>query len=127
MTGAPRTARVLLAAVGVALVSYDLLLRPWMRDWGSTGEERDNRLPGDEVVTDVMSHYTKGLTINAPAEAVWPWLIQIGDRAGFYSYDWIERFVFPAPSTLVFRSSGAFAGPWGAGHAGDTWVVDLGG
>jgi hypothetical protein len=26
---------------------------------------------------------------------VWPWLVQIGDRrAGFYSYDWVERYVF---------------------------------
>ena len=27
---------------------------------------------------------------------MWPWLVQIGDRrGGFYSYDWVERFVFP--------------------------------
>lgn len=52
-------------------------------------------LPGDEVVTDVMTHCTKALTIDAPPEAVWPWLIQIGDRrAGFYSHDWVERFLF---------------------------------
>lgn len=38
----------------------------------------------------------EGLTIDAPPEAVWPWLVQIGDRrAGFYSYDWVERFLFP--------------------------------
>ena len=84
-----------LAGPLLALLGYDLVLRPWMRDWGSTHEEREMRLPGDEVVTDVMAHYTKGLTINAPPEAVWPWLVQIGDRrAGFYSYDWIERFLF---------------------------------
>ena len=32
------------------------------------------------------------ITIDAPPEQVWRWLIQTGqDRAGFYSYDWIER------------------------------------
>jgi hypothetical protein len=78
-----------------ALVGYDLVLRPWMRQWGSTPEEQAIRLPGDEVPSDVMTHYTKGITIDAPPEAVWPWLVQIGDRrAGFYSHDWVERFVF---------------------------------
>lgn len=90
-----RTSKPLRAGAGAALLAYDLVLRPWMRDWGSTREERRMQLPGDEDVTDVMSHYTKGLTIDAPPEAVWPWLVQIGDRrGGFYSYDWIERFLF---------------------------------
>jgi hypothetical protein len=35
---------------------------------------------------------TRGITIHAPAEEVWPWLIQIGqDRGGFYSYTWLEN------------------------------------
>lgn len=90
------------AVAATALVSYDLLLRPWMRGWGSTKEERRMRLPGDEVVGDVMTHYTKALTIDAPPEAVWPWLVQIGDRrAGFYSYDWVERFVL-VPGTVHY-------------------------
>jgi hypothetical protein len=43
-----------------------------------------------------MSHYTRALTIGAPSSAVWPWLVEVGDRrAGFYSYDWIERHLFP--------------------------------
>ena len=32
------------------------------------------------------------ITIAAPADSVWPWVAQIGqDRAGFYSYDVLER------------------------------------
>lgn len=80
----------------VALIGYDTVVRPWMRCWGATEAERVKRLPGDEIVEDVMTHYTRAVTIGAPPTAVWPWLVQIGDRrAGFYSYDWIERFVFP--------------------------------
>jgi hypothetical protein len=35
------------------------------------------------------------VTIEAPAEAVWPWLVQMGQhRAGFYSYSWFENLFF---------------------------------
>jgi hypothetical protein len=35
---------------------------------------------------------TRAVTIEAPVEEVWPWLAQIGqDRAGFYSYSWLEN------------------------------------
>ena len=32
--------------------------------------------------------------IDAPASAVWPWLVQMGqDRGGLYSYQTLENFV----------------------------------
>lgn len=81
---------------GLGLLGYDALVRPRMLDWGSTSDERSRPLPGDDIVEPVMTHRTRAVTIDAPPEAVWPWLVQIGDRrAGFYSYDWVERFVFP--------------------------------
>jgi hypothetical protein len=40
------------------------------------------------------SHWTHGVEIDAPADAVWPWVAQIGaDRGGFYSYQWLENVV----------------------------------
>lgn len=43
-------------------------------------------LPGDEIVPSAMLEATHAITINAYAEQIWPWLIQIGQgRAGFYS------------------------------------------
>jgi len=37
---------------------------------------------------------TQAITINAPPEKVWPWLMQIGqDRSGFYSYTFLENLV----------------------------------
>jgi len=81
---------------GLGLAGYDALIRPRMLDWGSTRDERSRSLPGDDIIEPVMTHRTRAVTIDAPPEAVWPWLVQIGDRrAGFYSYDWVERFVFP--------------------------------
>ena len=88
--------RALRFTVPVAVIGYDLLVRPWMLDWGATKAECAMPLPGDEIVQDVMSHHTRAMTIDAPPSAVWPWLVQIGDhRAGFYSYDWVERYLFP--------------------------------
>lgn len=80
----------------LALIGYDTLIRPALLDWGATDAERRMALPGDEIVQEVMSHHTRAVTIGAPPAVVWPWLVQIGDRrAGFYSYDWVERYVFP--------------------------------
>lgn len=80
----------------VALAGYDTLVRPWMLRWGASSGEQQMQLPGDEIASGMPAHYTRAVTIEAPPEAVWPWLAQIGDhRAGFYSYDWAERFVFP--------------------------------
>ncbi|WP_324644080.1 hypothetical protein [Pseudarthrobacter sp. LT1] len=32
------------------------------------------------------------VTVHAPREEVWPWLLQMGvDRAGLYSYTWVEN------------------------------------
>jgi hypothetical protein len=85
-----------LAVSAAGLIFYDALVRPALLDWGASDAERQMRLPGDDIVQDVMSHHTRALTIDAPPAAVWPWLVQIGDhRAGFYSYDWVERYLFP--------------------------------
>ena len=85
---------VRLGALGLAV--YETLVRPRMLDWGASGEERKMCLPGDQVVEAVMTHHTRAITIYAPPEAIWPWLVQMGDhRAGFYSYDWTECYLFP--------------------------------
>jgi hypothetical protein len=80
----------------LALAGYDVLVRPRVLGWGASPGEQHLQLPGDEIAAGVPAHYTRAVTIQAPPEAVWPWLAQIGDyRAGFYSYDWVERFLFP--------------------------------
>src|SRR2546428_7636586 len=81
-----RIGRVSRLAV-LVLVSYDALLPPWMLDWGATGEERRRPLPGDDIVEEVMTHHTRAVTIDAPPEAVWPWLVQLGDRRGGFLID----------------------------------------
>ena len=54
--------------------------------FGATEDEARMSMPGDEVVHSPLLATTHAITINAPAEKIWPWLIQIGhQRAGFYS------------------------------------------
>jgi hypothetical protein len=81
-----------LALLTLAYVGVALLARPWHSRWGSTRAELRAELPGDDLVPN--AHYTiqHAVTIHAPPQEVWPWLVQLGqDRGGFYSYDWLER------------------------------------
>lgn len=62
--------------------------------WGSRPEERVKSLPGDYLVDECQTQADRAITIDAPADAVWPWLVQIGqDRAGFYSYEALENAI----------------------------------
>ena len=80
------------ALLGVAAVAaYAARARPWHRRWGSTPDERVRPLPGDEL-GEGCERTTRAITIDAPAEEVWPWVAQLGqDRGGFYSYEWLEN------------------------------------
>lgn len=76
-----------------AVVTWPLSRR-WLADWGTSPTERATRLPGDGLVAPGHRTLTRAVTINAPAERVWPWLVQFGlGRAGFYSYELLERLV----------------------------------
>lgn len=82
------------ALLGVLLVLYGLLVRPRMLDWGSSPEEQRAPLPGDDLTPGADTITTRAVTIRAPATAVWPWVVQMGqDRAGFYTHNWVERLL----------------------------------
>ena len=80
------------AVAAAAAVAYRTLLRPWHECWGATKQETCARLPGDDLVVEPATQATRAITVHAPVEEVWPWIVQLGaDRAGFYSYDWLEN------------------------------------
>ena len=93
-TGAGRLVRAM-RVIAVLLTLYTgsvIALRPWYSSWGTTRSERQMVMIGDPPLG--QSHYRidHAITIDSPVESVWPWMAQIGqDRAGFYSYDWLER------------------------------------
>jgi hypothetical protein len=52
-------------------------------------------MPLDDVVQRPTYVTNRAITIRARPHDVWPWLAQMGEspRAGFYSYEWIERLM----------------------------------
>jgi hypothetical protein len=51
-----------------------------------------------------VSHFTatRAVTIDAPPQAVWPWIMQVGYlRAGFYSYDLLDNLGKPSATTVI--------------------------
>ena len=51
-------------------------------------------LPGDELMAYADLTATRAVTVRASADAVWPWIVQLGQgRGGFYSYDFLENLV----------------------------------
>jgi hypothetical protein len=78
---------------GVAgLAVYRFVLRHRQLTWGATGKEVAQGMPGDDVLTSANLSATRGITVQSGADAVWPWIAQIGQgRAGFYSYDALEN------------------------------------
>jgi len=78
------------------------LLAPWYRKWGATEEEAQRSLPGDELAPHPRSVITCALTIRAPVEQVWPWLVQLGcRRAGWYSYDLLDNGGVPSADHVL--------------------------
>ncbi|HZD59242.1 MAG TPA: CPBP family glutamic-type intramembrane protease, partial [Anaerolineae bacterium] len=89
-----RSTRRLLLLAAVVSSAYAFVVRPWHLRWGATNKEITKPLPGDEILPSPKLQATHAITINAPSDKVWPWLVQIGHgRGGFYSYDWIENLV----------------------------------
>lgn len=65
--------------------------RWWFLRWGAEASDVDAALPGDELIGNPTIVTTRAITINASPEAIWPWLVQMGqDRGGLYSYDRLE-------------------------------------
>ncbi|NYJ08759.1 hypothetical protein [Petropleomorpha daqingensis] len=96
-------------AVGAAQVLAALLTAPLLRRrynrWGALPHEVGAALPGDELVPAPRLGYTRAITVDAPVEAVWPWLVQIGQgRGGLYSFDALENlFGFDLHSADTIR------------------------
>jgi hypothetical protein len=88
--------RDVLSGIGGAAIMAAAFFTGFSRNrrnhWGVDAEVAARRHPGDELVPEPRWSWTHGIEIAAPAEAVWPWVAQMGaDRAGFYSYQWLEN------------------------------------
>ncbi len=81
---------------GALSIGFNLLFqvftRPGYSRWGATDDEVKRRLPGDEFTPVPRIQTTRAITIQAPPERVWPWIVQLGfGRGGLYSYELLEN------------------------------------
>ncbi len=81
-------------AGAAAFGAYYVFLRPRHMNWGASREEAEGYLPGDDLVPQARHRATHAITIEASPEAIWPWLVQLGqDKAGFYSFTALENLL----------------------------------
>lgn len=91
----PRLIPRLLSLGALGYAGYELLLRKRMERWGALENEVHRVLPGDERVEHPKINVTHAITIDAPPEKVYPWLVQMGQgRGGLYTYTWLENALF---------------------------------
>jgi hypothetical protein len=91
-------------ALGIAVVAAGVFagwIRPRLLRWGATEEEVAGPYPGADIVPDGERAATMAVTIDAAAEQVWPWLVQMGwDRGGWYSWDRIDNAGRPSATEV---------------------------
>jgi hypothetical protein len=82
----------------VTIIGAGLVLGPAARRLGrrsgATDAEVRGPLPGDEVVPQPLWESTRAITVDAPPDWVWPWIVQMGypaHRAGWYTPYWLDR------------------------------------
>ena len=67
--------------------------------WGVSESETLCPYPCDEFVAAPVLQAWRGVQVQAPAEAVWPWVAQV--RLAPYSYDWIDNRGRRSPRELA--------------------------
>lgn len=92
--------------------------------WGSTPEETARALPGDEMVANPDLIWNHAITVRAPAEAVYPWLAQIGDsRAAFYSITFIENAFCAASGECRYTNANQVRPEWQTPEKGRQGII----
>jgi hypothetical protein len=102
------------------------------RTSGSTADERRAPLPGDDLI-DPFGTTEHAVTVAAPPEQVWPWIVQMGyHRGGWYTPRWVDRWVWhidnPSAEALLPELQGLTVGDVVPdGEPGTAWydVVEL--
>jgi hypothetical protein len=80
----------------VAFAAFLFVARPVLLRLGTTHAEASDTLPGDEYVAADSFRFTQAIDIDAPPDALWRWLVQVGyKRGGWYNVDPINRLAGP--------------------------------
>jgi hypothetical protein len=47
-----------------------------------------------QVIVNPTHSATQAVTVDAPPNDIWPWLLQMGyEHCGLYSYDWLDSLL----------------------------------
>ena len=89
------------------------LYRHWHLRWNATADEVAATMPGDDVIDRPQYRATRAITIDAPPDAVWPWLVQVGClKAGFYADDLLDNLGRPSARRIVPELQEISVGQW---------------
>lgn len=81
---------------------YLVLFRPRQLRWGTTDDEVKRTMPGDNIVGKPSFNATRVVTINATAENIYPWIVQMSvNRAGWYSYDLLDNLARRSAESIL--------------------------
>lgn len=87
------------ATVGACLVAAATRAQRAAGRTRATDDEVAVPRPGDDLISDPTTIWNRAITIEAGADRVWPWLVQMGyGRAGFYVPEWVDRLVWRVPA-----------------------------
>jgi hypothetical protein len=104
---------ILDALSGLPLFATGPLYRRWHQRWGSTDDEVRGSMPGDQIVHVASFNATRAITIDAPPDAVWPWIVQMGyRRAGFYTYALLDNAGYESSEHILEEYQPAKVGDW---------------
>ena len=80
-------------------------------------------------LTNLLSKATRAVTINAPAENIYPWIVQMGvNRAGWYSYDLLDNLARPSAEVILPKQQNIQVGdliPMSPDGKQGIWVKDF--
>jgi hypothetical protein len=70
-------------------------------------------MPGDEIVSKASFNGTRAITVDAPPEKVWPWIVQMGyRRAGFYTYALLDNAGYESADRILSEYQPPQVGDW---------------
>ena len=81
--------------------------------WGASDAEVAGAMPGDDLVPKASFDATRAITIDAPQELVWPWIVQMGyRRAGFYTYALLDNAGYESADEVLEEYQHPQVGDW---------------
>lgn len=98
---------------GLPLFITAPLYRRWHLRWGATENEVRGSMPGDDAVPKASFNATRAITVAAPPELVWPWIVQMGyRRAGFYTYALLDNAGYESADEVLEEFQHPRIGDW---------------